>query len=330
MKKILSILLCAAMLVAMFAFAGCEKKAETLKFGFAIDAEISAVESATAEKEGKGEVVINAAAVLVDAEGKIVKCVLDTADNTVNFTAEGKAVAAEEFKTKYELGADYGMVAYGGATKEWFEQADAFAAAVVGKTADEVKALATADGKGTDELITAGCTIGVNEFVAVVSEAAKNAAESSATADCNVQLGIVSAQSVKDATAEAAGANDVDTTIVAAVVDAEGKVVAMETDALQAKFAFDATGVCSVETGAIKTKNDLGADYGMVAYGGATKEWNEQADAFDAACIGLNATEIAALVAENGYNGVESLVSAGCTIGVADMVKAAVKAATVA
>ena len=68
----------------------------------------------------------------------------------------------------------------------------------------------------------------------------------------------------------------------------------------------------------------------MVAYGGAAKEWNEQADAFDATCVGKTATEIAALVAENGYNGVDALVSAGCTIGVADMVKAAVKAATVA
>ena len=126
------------------------------------------------------------------------------------------------------------------------------------------------------------------------------------------------------------GKGEVFATVAAVLVDAEGKVVAMTTDALQAKFAFDAAGVCEVELGAIKTKDDLGADYGMVAYGGATKEWNEQADAFDATCVGKTATEIAALVAENGYNGVDALVSAGCTIGVADMVKAAVKAATVA
>ncbi len=197
MRKFLSVVLCAAMLMTMFIFAGCDKKddnAETLKFGFAVDAEVSAVESATADKEGKGEVVVNAAAVLVDAEGKIVKCVLDTADNTVNFTADGKAVEAGEFKTKYELGDAYGMVAYGGAAKEWFEQADAFAASVIGKTADEVLALVGADGKAADEVITAGCTMGVSEFVAVVSAAAKNAAESNATADCNVQLGFVSTQ----------------------------------------------------------------------------------------------------------------------------------------
>jgi len=340
MKKILSLILCVVMVMSMFALASCdnntdtnngdENKATTLKFGFAVDAAVSAVESATADKEGKGEFVVNAAAVLVDAEGKIVKCVLDTADNTVNFTAEGKAVEVSEFKTKYEMGDAYGMVAYAGAAKEWYEQADAFCAAVVGKTAAEVKALVAEGGKGTDEIITAGCTIAVSEFVAVVTEAVENAIDSNATADSKLQLGIVSTQSAKDATAEAAGANDVDTTVVAAALDADGKVVAMATDALQAKFAFDAAGVCEVELGAIKTKDDLGADYGMVAYGGAAKEWNEQADAFDATCIGKTATEIAALVAENGYNGVDALVNAGCTIGVADMVKAAVKAATVA
>ncbi len=330
MKKIISIILCAAMLVAMFAFAGCEKKAENLKFGFAVETAITAATSAAADADGKGEAEINAAAVLVDAEGKIVKCVLDTAAITVGFTAEGKAVAAGEIKTKYETGADYGMVAYGGAAKEWFEQADAFCQTVVGKTADEVKALASDGGKGTEEVLTAGCTIAVSGFVAVVAEAVANAADSTATADSTLNLGFVFAQDAKDATADAAGANNVDATISAAAVDAEGKVAAMATDAVQVQFAFDAAGVTTTATGAVKTKGQLGADYGMVAYGGAAKEWNEQAAVFDAACIGLSATEIAALVAEDGYKGVESLVSAGCTVGVADMVKAAVEAATVA
>ncbi len=330
MKKIISILLCAAMLVAMFAFAGCEKKADNLKFGFAVESAISAVTSATADAEGKGEATINAAAVLLDVEGRIVKCVIDTAAVTVGFTAEGKAVPAGEIKTKYELGADYGMVAYAGAAKEWFEQADAFCQTAIGKTAEEVKALAADGGKGTEEVLTAGCTISVTDFVAVVAAAAENAANGPAVVESTLQLGFIFATEPKDATADAAGANNVDATISAAAVDAEGKVVAMATDAVQAKFAFDAAGVTTTEAGAIKTKDQLGTDYGMVAYGGATKEWNEQADVFDAACIGLTATEISALVAEDGYKGVESLVSAGCTIGVADMVKAAVKAATVA
>ena len=59
----------------------------------------------------------------------------------MKYTADGKAVANDSFKTKYELGKDYNMVTYGGATKDWYEQADAFMALVAGKTLDEVKAL---------------------------------------------------------------------------------------------------------------------------------------------------------------------------------------------
>ena len=61
---------------------------------------------------------------------------------------------------------------------------------------------------------------------------------------------------------------------------------------------------------------------------GVVKEWNEQGAAFDAALVGKTGTEIAALESE-GY-GVESVQTAGCTIAISDMVKAAVKAATVA
>ena len=57
------------------------------------------------------------------------------------------------------------MVAYGGATKEWFEQADAFDAACVGKTTAEIAGLAADDGKGNADLQAAGCTITVTGFV---------------------------------------------------------------------------------------------------------------------------------------------------------------------
>jgi hypothetical protein len=66
--------------------------------------------------------------------------------------------------SKRELGANYGMVAYGNAAKEWFEQADAFNALCVGKTVAEIVALCGADNYGTDEVKTAGCTILVDGF----------------------------------------------------------------------------------------------------------------------------------------------------------------------
>ena len=50
------------------------------------------------------EASVTAVAITVDADGKVVACELDTAQNKVSYTAEGKAVANKEFKTKYELG----------------------------------------------------------------------------------------------------------------------------------------------------------------------------------------------------------------------------------
>ena len=57
------------------------------------------------------------------------------------------------------------MKAYGGAAKEWYEQADAFEALCIGKTADEITALMGEDNYGNADVKAAGCTILVNGFV---------------------------------------------------------------------------------------------------------------------------------------------------------------------
>ena len=106
----------------------------------------------------------------------------------------------------------------------------------------------------------------------------------------------------------------------------------MATDTLTASFEFDAKGACTAAE-ELKTKNELGTAYNMAAYGsdlngdGIVKEWNEQAAIFSTACVGLDATGISALVSEDYYHGVESLQTAGCTMGVSMLSKAAVKAA---
>lgn len=327
MKKILTLALAALMLLSALSLTACGK-ADPLKLGLGVYTYYAKASDADGDTNGEGEVVATAAAVLVDASGKIVKCVIDTADNSVHYTSDGKFVAAGEFKTKYEQGDAYGMKAYAGSAKEWYEQADAFAALTVGKTVDEVKALVADGGKGTDAVISAGCTIAVSDFVVAVEKAVANAADSSATKDDTLKVAIVSKQaSSKDATEEAEGVNEVDITLAAVALDKNNKVTACKTDALQAKFTFDAKGAATLDIATeIKTKGEQGDAYGMKAYAGAAKEWYEQADAFGAACIGKTSAEIAALAAGDGY-GVESLQTAGCTIGVTDLVEAAVKAA---
>lgn len=320
MRKFLVLTLCVLMILPAV-LTGCGG-ASTVKFGAGVYVSAPSVTDATDDAEGSGKLDVTAAAVTVDASGKIVACALDTASNTVKFTADGKAVANGEFKTKYETGADYNMVAYGGAVKEWFEQADAFEALVAGKTLSEVKALVADGNKGNDEVISAGCTIMISEFVGAI-EKAYNAASAEVDASAALKVNIATEQTCTDATDEKDGSNKISVNVFAAATDASGKVLSASSDCVETSFTFTASGASTLDTTkAVVSKKEQGSNYGMVAYGGATKEWFEQAAAFDAACVGKTASEIAGLADADGY-GVSDLKAAGCTITVTGFVKAA-------
>lgn len=345
MKRVLSIVLAIMMLLSLVALSSCGKKSEPkkdaeAKLGLGVIAAYGDSTNAEGESNGKTGLTVTTAAVLVGEDGKIVKCAIDELAIDLSYTAEGKGVALADLRTKLEQGTDYGMAAYGqsqdkngdGVVKEWNEQVAALTSKIEGKTIDEVKALVV-NGYGTEDVQTAGCTIAISGLVAAVEKAAANA-KTTATAS-EVKLGVVAAQTVSDFTEEKAGSNELEVTVTAAAM-ADGKVAAAATDCIAASVAFDGKGVVTSDVkAALTTKLELGTNYGMAAYGqsqdkngdGVVKEWNEQAAAFDAALVGKNATEIAAL--ENAGYGVESLQTAGCTIAISDMVKAAVKAATV-
>ncbi len=298
--------------------------AATVKFGAAVYVSGVAATSATEDKAGQGTADVTGAAVLVDADGKIVACDLDTMQNKLSYDFEGKAIANAEFKTKRELGDAYNMVAYGGAVQEWYKQADAFEALIVGKTIAEVKALVIADtNKGTDEVINAGCTIMINEFVSAIEKAVANA-KTEVAADAVLKVRMSNSQTCTDATEDKDGSNQVETYVFAAAMK-DDKVLAGSSDCVQITFGFDFFGESKFDASkAILSKREQGSDYGMVAYGGATKEWFEQADAFDALCVGKTGAEIANLKGE-GDKGVEAVQTAGCTITVSGFVAAASK-----
>ena len=332
MKKILSMLLVVLMLFSLVSLAGCGNSA--LKFGVGTYAYTSAEANSVDGEDGKAKAVINVAAVLLDANGKIVDCAIDATEYSLGFTAKGEAVEVGEITTKYEKGDAYGMKAYGGAKKEWFEQIDALVEVAKGKTLEEVKALVAADYKGNDEVINAGCTIYISDFVKAREKAIANAKESNAKSGNTLKIGMVStAAEGKNATAEEEGQNGADTSITVAVLDGS-KVVCAYSDGLQGKIAFNSKGEDTTKHGEITTKRALGDNYGMAKYGqdlngdGVVKEWYAQAEAFDAALVGKDAAGVAKLVTNNGY-GDDALQTAGCTIAVSDMVKAAVKAVEV-
>ncbi len=331
MTKLICVLLSVLMALTAAFFVGCEgKKDESVKLGLGIYTTIAQATNADGDANGKGQATMTAAVVTLDAAGKIVSCQLDTADITVAYTGEGKAIANDSFKTKYEQGKDYGMVAYG-ANKEWFEQADAFEGVVCGKTLAEVKALVAGENKGNDEVIKAGCTIMIHEFVQAIEKACNNAVVSGATTAHTVKLGIHTEQSTKDAVEDVVGYNQIETTFFAAAVDADGKVVAAASDCVQVQFTFDAAGASTFDTTkAVSSKREAGANYGMSQWGTdlngdkTIKEWFEQADAFNTACVGKKAGEISSLMGADNY-GSADLQAAGCTILVNGLVKAAAK-----
>ena len=332
MKKIFSLILVAAMALAMV---GCGSSKEALKFGMGVSANIDNASNADGDTDGEGQITSTVAAVLVNSEGKIVKCEIDAAQNKIAYTAEGKYIANDGFKTKYEQGFDYNMVAYSDATKEWFEQVDAFETVVIGKTIDEVKAMVVDGGSGNDEVVKAGCTIKIAEFVGAVEKAVANAASSNATEDASLQLGVITEQSGSDASEEAEGENTLDTTYAAAAIDKDGKVIVADVDTLSFSFTFDTKGQSTVDTSAaLRTKAEMGTDYGMAAYGndkngdGVVKEWNEQAKAFVETSVGKTASEISGMMNGEGY-GSDDVQKAGCTIHVTSFVEALTKAATI-
>ena len=348
MKKILAFLLAAVMLFALCACGSSEEKKDDAKtpattkapannegegdnndgspkFGSALYVTNVSATDADEANNGKGTMDVTAAAVIIDGEGKIVACDLDTMQNAVAFTIDGKAIANDGFKTKYEQGDEYGMKGPYGSATEWYEHADAFKSVVIGKTIAEVKALMVAEtNKGNEEVEAAGCTIKINEFVAVLEKAVANA-KTVVDATAAVKVTLHTEQTCTDATAEKNGSNKVSTYVFAAALK-DGKVVTADSDCVEAEFKFDDMGFVDFDTAKeIKSKREQGDSYQMTNYEtGYKSSWAQQADAFDAQCEGKTGAEIANLIKEDG-KGVDAVYNAGCTITVSGMVAVASK-----
>ncbi|MBQ4091598.1 MAG: hypothetical protein IJC64_04720, partial [Clostridia bacterium] len=197
MKKLFAILLCACMLVAVVA---CDTPAKEAEYKLGMGVVVDMNSSAT----GNAQVDATVATVVTDADGKIVACRIDVAQNKMTVTG-GAVEAAKEFKTKMELGDDYNMAKYGqsmdwnkdGVVKEWYEQAKAFESYVVGKTVAEVEGIKTQVVVGAGyviaedkALLDAGCTIQITDFIAAVVKACKDEQGMSFKTAATVTLGV--------------------------------------------------------------------------------------------------------------------------------------------
>ena len=269
--------------------------------GLAVVATAKDSTAPVAEEDGKASFDVTLAAVTLDENGVIVACALDSLGASVTFNAEGALtsdVTAAPL-TKNELGADYGMVAWGGAVAEWNEQAKALCDFAVGKTPEQLKNGAVdASGYAPDGSdLASSATIYLGGYVAAIEKAAKNAKALGAKNGDSLRMTTVNSLAKSlSLTEEADGAAQLDMSIAAVTVDEQGVVTSCIIDELSAKLTFHAEdGYTSDPAAPLLTKSELGGDYGMVAWGGAKAEWNEQAAAFAAYVTGKTADQIAGI-----------------------------------
>lgn len=112
-----------------------------------------------------GNIRTVAAAVLLDADGKLAGVTLDELELSVSADGTGKVTTPTDTRTKRQKGKDYPLAEVSGLKKGWAEQADAFGSWLEGKTPEEVKKLKTdADGKPTDADLLSSCTIAVERY----------------------------------------------------------------------------------------------------------------------------------------------------------------------
>jgi len=313
----------------LLTIAGCSSNINqtakgTVKTGLGI---ISSIAKSTdpGEKDGLAEIDSTIVAVTVDSAGKITNCMIDAAQTKINFTKEGKITTPLDtaFKTKQELGTEYGMGKASPIKKEWNEQADAFAAYVTGKTVEQVKGIAvSAEGVPTAAELTSSVTVHITDFVAAIEKAVGNAKDLGAKASDKLGLGVVTTISKStEATADKAGLAQAYSTYTVTTFAADGKITSSIIDASQSDVNFSKDGkITSDLTAALKTKNELGAEYGMAKASAIKKEWNEQADAFAKYTVGKTAAEVKGVAVNAEGVPTAAELTSSVTIHVADFI----------
>ncbi len=303
MKKLAALLLVLALAIGLMTVSVSAEG--ELKTGLAVIPSLAKSTPATADADGLAQTDAVVVAVTVDQDGKIVDIKIDSIQAKINFAADGqlKTDVATTFKTKQELGAEYGMAKASSLGKDWFEQANALAEYAKGKTLDEVLAIGV-DGEkhATDAALLASVTIKIDGYVAAIAKAVQNAQSVGAKAGDKLGLGITTDMSHSAAaTADAAGSAQSYSFMTAVTYNDQGVITSCLMDALQGTVAYDAKGqITSDITAAPQTKQELGDAYGMKKASSIGKEWFEQANAFAAYVIGKNAEQVTNLKLSEG------------------------------
>lgn len=154
-----------------------EKAADNAAFLGAKQGDVLKIATISALSGADGDHVqldVDMAVVTMDGE-TITSCAIDSLQGKVSFDENGVLTmdVSAPLQSKNQLGSSYGMVSYGGAKYEWFQQAENFAAYVTGKTAAQVTSIAiTESGKPADADLSASVTIAIPGLQALIAKVA--------------------------------------------------------------------------------------------------------------------------------------------------------------
>ena len=286
----------------------------------AVKTGLAVVTSVAESVDGEAKYDVTIAAVNVDENGVIVSCYLDSLGTSVLFGTDGVITTDLEAAvlTKNELGDNYNMKLYGNAKYEWYEQAASLANYALGKTVEELRVGAVNEsGKAADADLASVATIKLGGYVDAIEKAVANAQHLGAQAGDELKVAVIASVSdSKSADAENAGNAQLNVDVAAITMNGE-TITACALDSVQAKVAFDASGVITSDvTAPVQTKNELGEAYGMKAWGKATFEWNEQAANFAAYVTGKTAAEVAGISVDEGTKPTDADLSTSVTIAI--------------
>ncbi len=256
-------------------------------------------------------------------DGTINSMTIDCAQVNSDFTG-GALVGAGDVKTKNEQGADYNMVKFGGAIAEWNVQAESFCQWATGKKYEDVIAMKT---KAKDDEhpsvpdeadLTSKVTIDVGHFIEALKNAYANKKDDSAETAAS---GLGNAPvTLTDKSADGVSKSQVNAYFAAVSFAADGTITAMSIDSAQVNTDF--TGGALAGVGDVKTKNELGADYNMVKYGGAIAEWNVQAESFCQWAVGKKYDDVIKMKTNTEGAPDEADLTSKVTIGVGEFLAA--------
>lgn len=146
--------------------------------GMTVESTVSPAEDDD-DDDGRAEAAVTTCALLLDQEGKILSVTFDCVEAAASYNTSGNVTWPDTYKSKKELGYDYGLKKYSSIGKEWFEQVNALEDYCTGKTVSDVSSMQLKEENGKQEIpaaaeLTSSCTISCDQFIDALKKAEMN------------------------------------------------------------------------------------------------------------------------------------------------------------